>query len=144
VQADLLLPARRLHGQAPHLNGAGVFLSTNKGTNWTAVNSGFTNLTIYSLAVSGGYLFAGSSGILGGVWRRRLSEVITSVNPSSTELPKQFTLEQNYPNPFNPSTTISYQLPASSLVTLKVFDLLGREIATLVNELQPAGTHDVR
>jgi hypothetical protein len=59
-------------------------------------------------------------------------------------LPSDYTLEQNYPNPFNPSTTISYQLSTVSLVNLKVFNVLGEVVATLVNEVQPAGTHAVR
>ncbi|MDP1994550.1 MAG: T9SS type A sorting domain-containing protein, partial [Ignavibacteria bacterium] len=60
------------------------------------------------------------------------------------ETPAQFSLSQNYPNPFNPSTAISYQLSAFSLVTLKVYDILGREVATLVNEYQQAGTYNVK
>jgi len=61
----------------------------------------------------------------------------------NTTLPIEFVLNQNYPNPFNPSTTISFQLPASSNVTLKVYDILGNEIATLVNEHRSAGTYEV-
>jgi len=54
-----------------------------------------------------------------------------------------FKLEQNYPNPFNPSTTIRYEIPEGSFVTLKVFDILGNEITTLVNEEKPAGSYEV-
>jgi hypothetical protein len=59
----------------------------------------------------------------------------------SNDLPSKFSLSQNYPNPFNPSTIISYQLAKNSRVSLKVFDLLGREVTTLVNGVRPAGTY---
>lgn len=55
-----------------------------------------------------------------------------------------FYLSQNYPNPFNPSTTISYQIPKDDQVILKVYDLLGREVATLINEFQRAGRYNIR
>jgi hypothetical protein len=57
-------------------------------------------------------------------------------------LPASFQLLQNYPNPFNPSTAISYQLSAFSHVSLKVYDVLGREVATLVREFQQAGYYN--
>jgi len=58
--------------------------------------------------------------------------------------PNEFRLEQNYPNPFNPSTFIDYQLPKSDFVTLKVFDVVGHEVETLVSERQNAGNHSVQ
>ena len=58
-------------------------------------------------------------------------------------VPETFHLYQNYPNPFNPTTKISYQLPTTAQVTLKVYDLLGRELTTLVKEEKEAGTHEV-
>ena len=73
-----------------------------------------------------------------------LASVVTAVETNTTTLPAEFTLGQNYPNPFNPSTSISYQLPANSTVTLKVFDILGKELLTLVQGQQVAGSYVVR
>ena len=56
---------------------------------------------------------------------------------------KEFSLEQNYPNPFNPSTTIKYKVSSKQHVVIKVFDLLGKEVATLVNEEKEAGNYSV-
>jgi len=63
---------------------------------------------------------------------------------SGNEIPVGFELLQNYPNPFNPETLIGYQLPVSSKVTLVIYDILGREIATLADEEQGAGSHTVK
>ncbi|MCH7774465.1 MAG: T9SS type A sorting domain-containing protein [Bacteroidetes bacterium] len=57
--------------------------------------------------------------------------------------PTDFTLEQNYPNPFNPSTKIIYTIPELIYVTLKVFDVLGQEIITLINEEKSAGRYEI-
>ncbi len=66
---------------------------------------------------------------------------LVGVEPS--HIPADYELYQNYPNPFNPNTIISYNLPQSSLVTLKIYDILGREIVQLVNEVQQTGKYEV-
>jgi hypothetical protein len=68
----------------------------------------------------------------------------TDIKLTHAPIPSNFKLLQNYPNPFNPSTTIGYQVPINSFVVLKVFDILGREVQSLVNERQSAGNHYVR
>lgn len=60
----------------------------------------------------------------------------------SSEIPSDYTLEQNYPNPFNPITLIKYNLPSNGIVSLKIYDISGKEVSTLVNEQQRAGTYE--
>ncbi len=120
-----------------------MFLSTNNGISWTTVNTGLPHKYIDNLAVDGANLYTGSNG--SGVWLRPLSQMITaSVSEPSCELPTMFGVEQNYPNPFNPSTTIKYELPKSSMVRLSVYDMLGREVAVLVNKREDAGVRQTR
>jgi PKD repeat protein len=68
----------------------------------------------------------------------------TTVEEFESELPTSFMLSQNYPNPFNPSTTIRYAISQAGFVTLKVYNLLGKEIETVVSERQPAGKYEIR
>lgn len=65
-----------------------------------------------------------------------------SANTGENTVPQEYKLHQNYPNPFNPATTIKYQLPKDGLVQIKVYDIIGREVMTLVNEQKTAGTYE--
>jgi len=67
----------------------------------------------------------------------------TGITETNNDLPEDFSLEQNYPNPFNPNTTISFSIPSKEFVTLKIYNLLGSEVATLANEERAAGTYEV-
>jgi hypothetical protein len=86
------------------------------------------------------YLYAVTLG--GGVYRRDINNIL-AVKTISSKIPSGFSLGQNYPNPFNPSTKISWQSPVSSHQTLKVYDVLGNEVTTLLDEYKPAGTYEV-
>jgi hypothetical protein len=70
--------------------------------------------------------------------------LVVSAEQTLSGVPERIELNQNYPNPFNPTTAISYQLTANSFVVLKVYDVLGREVATLVNEVKPPGNYTVQ
>ena len=118
---------------------------TQQGTKLVGTGSVGNPRQGYSVAISSnsGTFIEGGLGDnsnTGAVW--------VFVNPSigittiSTEIPRDFSLSQNYPNPFNPSTNIRYDLPKNGFVKLVVFDELGREIETLVNEKQTTGTYE--
>jgi photosystem II stability/assembly factor-like uncharacterized protein len=118
----------------------GVYVSYDNGNSGEQINSGLTESLIYSLSLDkSGHLFAGTNN---GIFRS--TDALTFIDEDHKDLPLNFTLSQNYPNPFNPSSKISWQSPVGSHQTLKVYDLLGREVATLVDEFRPAGSYEVK
>ncbi len=124
----------------------GVYLSTNSGANWTQRNEGMGELGIQTLVLSSNYIYAGTDKL--SAFKRSLKEIIGIINYSSA-IPKEFSIKQNYPNPFNPSTSIKFDLPpftkgeAGGFIILKIYNVLGKEVATLVNrQLQP-GSYEV-
>ena len=88
---------------------------------WTDERAGGYDMEIYTAAIN----------------------TIVGVEPIAKEVPAEYKLFQNYPNPFNPSTNIRYQVSNNGFVTLKIYDVLGKEISTLVNEKHVAGTYEV-
>ena len=121
-------------------NWGGIYLSTNNGSNWTLINEGIIDTLVLAIGITDNYIFA--SGVAEGLWRCPLSDLISAVGNLSFN-PTKFSLDQNYPNPFNPTTKISWQSPVSSRQVLKVFDVLGNEVAMLVNEEMEAGYQSV-
>jgi len=114
-----------------------AFISYDHGSNWSQISTGLPNDYITSLCINSSYLFAGTEA--NGVWKRSLSEILTKVKTNMPELPNKYSLQQNFPNPFNPTTNISFDIPSQSFVFLKIFDIIGREVSTLVSEELPAG-----
>lgn len=119
---------------------SGVIYSEDNGNSWNTLNQGMLDTVINSVYISpDGFLFAGTEH--GGIFRS--IDPITSVENPTEILVEIYKICQNYPNPFNPRTSLQYAIGSRQFVTLKVFDLLGREVATLVNEEKPAGEYEV-
>jgi hypothetical protein len=131
----------RDHIFALSANGDGgfqIFRSTDNGDTWLAVGENPFGNQLYAMVIDkAGYIIAGTDA---GVFRSAQS---TTGETAFSLLPTEYSLEQNYPNPFNPGTTIRFKLPAASFTALRIFNMLGQEVAVLVNEMKNAGTHTV-
>ena len=115
-----------------------IYKSSDSGDNWIKQNIS-TKLTLNAI-----YFFDDNNGIAvgdSGLILYTSNGGLTGVKGGDNFLPLNFVLEQNFPNPFNPSTVINYQLPKATHVSLKIFDALGREVASLVDEFRYAGSY---
>ena len=119
-----------------------IAYTTNGGANWLLQKKGFscivTNLFFIN-SLTGWATISGSPNIL-----KTTTGGVTFISNISNEIPGTYKLFQNYPNPFNPATKIKYQITKNNFVSLKVFDIIGKEIATLVNEKQSPGIYEVK
>lgn len=116
----------------------GVFETLDAGTNWTQQNTGMANVAVFDLDLRrDSILFAATHGR--GMFRTVSG--IVAVDDGSPDVPSSMRLDQNYPNPFNPRTIIGYRVAESGHVTLKVYDLSGREVATLVDGVRQPGSY---
>ncbi|HEY9165667.1 MAG TPA: T9SS type A sorting domain-containing protein [Candidatus Kryptonia bacterium] len=117
----------------------GVYITTNGGGTWSKLGTGLPNAVVDDIAIQYATHSLRVATHGRGGWEVDLATGIAR----SVETPTEFSLAQNYPNPFNPATTISFKLAADSYVTLKVYDVLGREVATLMKGKQKAGEHSL-
>jgi hypothetical protein len=124
-----------------------TYLAWWNGSNWLGLNN-TVNDNVYALAADENYLYAGGRFTIAGnsgsaYFGRYTPGVATDIIDNDISLNQSFTLNQNYPNPFNPNTKIRWQSPVGGWQTLKVYDILGNELATLVNEYKPDGSYEI-
>ena len=122
-----------------------LFKTTDGGQTWTKIFTGIKNpiKKIYFADENTGRLI-GENGMVLKTTNGGGSGTPVVVAENNSEIVEDFVLQQNYPNPFNPVTTISWNSSVSGWNNLKVFDILGREVATLVNEFKPAGSYSTQ
>ncbi|MCF6269352.1 MAG: T9SS type A sorting domain-containing protein [Melioribacteraceae bacterium] len=119
----------------------GVMESTDNGSSWTFINDGFPQYPYtVVLAANSTTIFAGGPGG-NSIWSRTLQ--VTEVEDENIGVPLKYSISQNYPNPFNPATTINYTLRESGIVKIKIYDILAKEIRTLVNKEQSSGSYQI-
>jgi len=115
----------------------GILHTSDAGATWTPQKIGTSN-TLYAVSKVGNRWIA--VGAYGTILKSSFGEVAVR---DKNEIPTVFSLQQNYPNPFNPGTKINYSIPKESFVSLKVYDILGKEVVALINEEQPLGSYEV-
>jgi len=121
----------------------GVYVTTNSGLSWNEYRSGMPYALTFDLSIvyQSRKLRATTHG--NGIYERKLIEFPVTINSHTSSVIKNHELYQNYPNPFNPKTVISYQLPVSNYITLKVYDASGKLVSTLVNERKSTGNYTI-
>ena len=120
--------------------GGGLYISTNNGSVWKDCAIGLPYKYAICLAINGSNVYASTPT---GVWRRSIQEILTDIREHEDNLPIRFSLYQNYPNPFNPKTRIDYAIPKGSNVIIKVYNSLGEEVETLINEYKAPGSYSI-
>ena len=136
-----------------NVNDVKIELSTNNGTDWSTIIQSTPNTGTYAwvvaaqdssdecliriTSVENGYVYDVSDAVF-------TIDIVSGLEEELESNPTEFSLVQNYPNPFNPSTTIRYAVPKTSHISIKVYDLTGQEVATLINGIKEVGTYEVK
>jgi hypothetical protein len=115
-----------------------LFKVINGGHSWPGGDTSFLHLSWGEIGKTNFDINASQE-----IWNFFNKDYLINAVENYSEYPTEFSLFQNYPNPFNPSTKIKYSVPQASNTTIKVFDVLGNEIETLVNEEKPAGNYEI-
>jgi photosystem II stability/assembly factor-like uncharacterized protein len=124
-------------------NDLGVYASTDNGATWGEFRTGMPYALVFDLSISypSRNLRAATHG--NGVWQAKLMQYPTAVQIESNKIPATYSLEQNYPNPFNPATTIKFALPKNDFISIKIYDVSGKLVKTLIDEQKSAGYYSV-
>ncbi|MFH1195531.1 MAG: T9SS type A sorting domain-containing protein [bacterium] len=124
-------------------NDGGIVQSTDFGLTWNTINDGLPAYPYTDvLVMDNTNIFAGGPDN-GSVWSRPLSELVTDIKNENEEILFEYKLSQNYPNPFNPTTKISFTIPKMENIKVKLYNLLGEEIAEILNETLFAGSYSI-
>jgi hypothetical protein len=119
-----------------------IRISNDGGKSWADFNTRLiTDWTFADLEIKPPYIWA-LTGFFGNAYRRSLAEIVTAAKPELSMKPGSFILEQNFPNPVKSSSTIRYSINNTENIELSVFDVFGREVVTLVNDLHQPGTYE--
>ncbi len=124
-------------------NDLGVYVSINGGTSWSEFRAGMPYALVFDMTIVNASRKLRVTTHGNGIFERRLYQNPLGISGNEYEIPKEYKLEQNYPNPFNPGTKINYSIPKAGLITLKVYDMLGKEVSTLVNENKNPGDYTI-
>jgi photosystem II stability/assembly factor-like uncharacterized protein len=128
------------------LEGQSFYKTYNDGLVWNVMDYPFSNdirIQYMDGILMGNKYYAYAVGFFGKIYRLVDTISLIGIKNNSNTIPKTFQLYQNYPNPFNPSTKIKFEVPKETFVNLIIYDILGREIAVLVNEQLKAGIYDI-